>query len=133
MIFISEVRRRAIRSLDILHEFLKDVTETKSEKLCTITLESKHIEEYKKAIDQYYQFEMEYDGIPLFGFVGVVSNSQDDSTPSARRHYYFAHLHFHFLYNKDQVDVGWIHMTDVSTGHLRKHHCRSQQSRRAQG
>ncbi|PRP81869.1 hypothetical protein PROFUN_08733 [Planoprotostelium fungivorum] len=82
--------------------------ETKSEKLCTITLESKHIEEYKRAIDQYYQFEMEYDGIPLFGFVGVVSNSQDDSTPSTRRHYYFAHLHFHFLYNKDQVIYGNI-------------------------
>jgi len=69
-------------------------------------LNEKEIAKYKKAIDQFYYFEMEYDHIPLYGFVGAVVPSTVKGGPS--KYFYFAHLHFHLLYNGDQVIFGNI-------------------------
>jgi len=79
----------------------------KSATLCMLHLDDQDIRKYKKAIDEYYYFEMDYDDIPLYGFVGAVIPTTKSGQP-VNRYYYFAHLHFHFLYNKDQVIYGNI-------------------------
>lgn len=72
-------------------------------KLCPLSLSTRDIAKYKKAIDQFYYFEMEYDHLPVYGFVGAVVPPAVKGGPS--KYYYFAHLHFHIVYNKDQVSV----------------------------
>jgi len=80
--------------------------EDKRATLCRLTLNKDDIAKYKKAIDQFYFFEMEYDHLPLYGFVGAVVPSPVKGGKS--KYYYFAHLHFHILYNKNQVIRGNI-------------------------
>jgi len=77
------------------------------ESLCMIHLDEQDIGRFKKAIDEYYYFEMEFDDLPLYGFVGAAIPTTKGGQP-LQRYYYFAHLNFHFLYNGDQVIFGNI-------------------------
>jgi len=73
--------------------------------LCKIHLTEKEVAAFKNAIDKYYYFEMLYDDLPLRGFIGTVD--KEVKYGEEMKHYYlFKHLHFHFLYNNDQVIYG---------------------------
>lgn len=59
------------------------------------------INQFIDAIKKYYYFEMNYDDLPLRGFIGT------EKLVNEVPHYFlFKHLHFHFLFNKDQVIFG---------------------------
>jgi len=59
------------------------------------------------AIDKYYYFEMLFDDLPLRSFIGTVDVELRNG--ELIKHYYiFKHLHFHLLYNGDQVIFGNI-------------------------
>lgn len=70
-------------------------------KLCSIHLQKEEVEQFKKAIDKYYYFEMLYDDLPLRGFIGTVDGGDQPDEP--KRYYLFKHLHFTILYNNDHI------------------------------
>eukprot|EP01112_Ceratiomyxa_fruticulosa_P014609 TRINITY_DN4200_c0_g1_i1.p1 TRINITY_DN4200_c0_g1~~TRINITY_DN4200_c0_g1_i1.p1 ORF type:complete len:612 (-),score=94.66 TRINITY_DN4200_c0_g1_i1:182-2017(-) len=97
--------------------FVQDV---KNAKLCDHTINREQIKKFHKAISQYYYFEMIYDDLSLFGFIGTVETLYPDgrngleSAPSifggrlvegggTNIYYLFKHLDFHIEYNGNQV------------------------------
>eukprot|EP01117_Protostelium_nocturnum_P020659 TRINITY_DN9402_c0_g1_i1.p1 TRINITY_DN9402_c0_g1~~TRINITY_DN9402_c0_g1_i1.p1 ORF type:complete len:595 (-),score=198.20 TRINITY_DN9402_c0_g1_i1:66-1850(-) len=80
---------------------------TQLKQLCQLSLETYDIQQYKEAINQYYHFELVYDGIPLYGFIGSVIPETTNGV-TKNRYFFFSHLHFHMLYNGDQVIHGNI-------------------------
>ncbi|KAG0565350.1 hypothetical protein M758_8G179500 [Ceratodon purpureus] len=68
------------------------------EDLCTVTLSPAEISKFKKAVEQDYYFQMFFDDLPLWGFVGKMDN--DNKEP---RHMLFTHVHFEVMYNGDRV------------------------------
>jgi len=77
--------------------------------LCTVHLNKAEIKNLKKAIEKFYYFEMLYDDLPIYGFIGTVDFSS--GTP---RYFLFKHLHFSIMYNGQRV----IHVN--VTGDLRQ-------------
>eukprot|EP01114_Cavostelium_apophysatum_P016526 TRINITY_DN471_c0_g1_i1.p1 TRINITY_DN471_c0_g1~~TRINITY_DN471_c0_g1_i1.p1 ORF type:complete len:601 (+),score=153.15 TRINITY_DN471_c0_g1_i1:208-2010(+) len=69
--------------------------------LCTVELTPTEIRRFKKAIDEYYYFEMFYDDLPLRGFIGTVDTDRNDD--SKKTYYLFKHLHFYIERNKNRV------------------------------
>eukprot|EP01116_Phalansterium_solitarium_P004252 TRINITY_DN151_c0_g1_i1.p1 TRINITY_DN151_c0_g1~~TRINITY_DN151_c0_g1_i1.p1 ORF type:complete len:593 (+),score=230.48 TRINITY_DN151_c0_g1_i1:180-1958(+) len=70
--------------------------------LCKVHLMPDGVKKFKDAIDKYYYFEMTYDDLPLRGFIGTID--QELKNGEEIKHYYlFKHLHFHILFNGDQV------------------------------
>jgi len=65
-------------------------------------LSVKDIKSFQKAIDKYYYFEMLYDDLPLRGFIGTV-DKEIRNGEEIKHYYLFKHLHFHILYNGDQI------------------------------
>eukprot|EP00884_Botryococcus_braunii_P021685 jgi/Botrbrau1/81/Bobra.0022s0071.1 len=68
--------------------------------LCTKTLEAKEIQQFRKAVREDYYFQMYYDDLPIWGFIGKV-----EKAPGSEEHkfYIFTHVHFDINYNKDKV------------------------------
>lgn len=70
--------------------------------LCKVHLQPKDVQLFKTAIDKYYYFEMTYDDLPLRGFIGTIDVEMKNGE-EVKHYYLFKHLHFHVLYNADQV------------------------------
>ncbi|EPS73142.1 hypothetical protein M569_01612 [Genlisea aurea] len=77
-------------------EFLVDKD---SEVICTKKLSKKEVSEFRTAVAKDYYFQMYYDDLPVWGFLGKV----DTTDPADNKYYLFKHLHFEILYNKDRV------------------------------
>jgi len=75
------------------------------EPLCKVNLKAAEVQQFKKAIDKYYYFEMLYDDLPLRGFIGTV-DIETRNGEEIKHYYLFKHLHYHLLYNDDQVIFG---------------------------
>lgn len=71
--------------------------------LCTLHLSPKEVEQFKMAIDRLYYFELLYDGLPIHGFVGTTTLEEHNGVPDQKIYHLFTHLHFHIMYNGDQV------------------------------
>jgi len=69
--------------------------------LCKVHTTGDEVNQFIGAIKKYYYYEMNYDDLPLRGFVGTEKIIND-----VPHYFLFKHLHFHFLYNKDQVIFG---------------------------
>eukprot|EP01097_Dermamoeba_algensis_P006886 TRINITY_DN42_c0_g1_i2.p1 TRINITY_DN42_c0_g1~~TRINITY_DN42_c0_g1_i2.p1 ORF type:complete len:588 (-),score=97.88 TRINITY_DN42_c0_g1_i2:153-1916(-) len=67
--------------------------------LCSVSLNKTLIDKFKKAIEEYYYFELLYDDIPVRGFIGTMNRESDTS----KRFFLFKHLVFTVLYNGDRV------------------------------
>lgn len=78
-------------------------TNIKEKVLCEMKLTKDDVEKFKKAIKQLYYFEMIYDDLPIFGFIGTTNNYQEDPLGEAPKFYLYKHLDFFIEYNKDQV------------------------------
>jgi len=70
--------------------------------LCKIHLKKEEIEQFKHAIENFYYFELLYDDLPIRGFVGTLV-TEIRHGEEVKVHYLFKHLHFHLMYNGDQV------------------------------
>ena len=70
--------------------------------LCEIHLYPPEVSQFIEAIKNYYYFEMIYDDLPLHGFIGTV-DKEEKNGEEVEHYYLFKHLHFHVLFNGDQV------------------------------
>lgn len=80
-------------------EFLQDKD---SEIVCKKTLTKEEAAQFQKAIAKDYYFQMYYDDLPIWGFLGKVER-EGKSDPKEYIYYIFKHLHFEIFYNKDCV------------------------------
>lgn len=88
------------------------------ETLCTKTLTAEDLKMFRRAVRQDYYYQMIFDDLPAWGFVGRVQKTigapldVDNIGPSlqdgpeegrATQHFLFTHVRFEILYNKDRV------------------------------
>ncbi|THG00547.1 hypothetical protein TEA_024374 [Camellia sinensis var. sinensis] len=57
---------------------------------------------FRSAVTKDYYFQMYYDDLPVWGFLGKV-DKDGKADPSEYKYFLFKHLHFEILYNKDRV------------------------------
>ncbi|KAF3791321.1 Transmembrane 9 superfamily member 2 [Nymphaea thermarum] len=73
-----------------------------SEVLCQKTLSKEDVAKFKDAVLKDYYFQMYYDDLPIWGFIGRVE--KDDKTdPGEFRYLLYKHIHFDISYNLDHV------------------------------
>jgi hypothetical protein len=70
--------------------------------LCDAHLTEQEVQDFKLAIEKLYYFEMLYDDLPIRGFVGTMG-SEIRGGEEVKTYYLFKHLHFHMMYNNDQI------------------------------
>ncbi|XP_010475627.1 PREDICTED: transmembrane 9 superfamily member 5 isoform X1 [Camelina sativa] len=66
-------------------------------------LKSSDIAMFRDAIAQDYYFQMYYDDLPLWGFVGKSEGDYLGQKEKLTKYYLFSHLKFNVLYNADEV------------------------------
>ncbi|KAL9995470.1 putative nonaspanin (TM9SF) [Helianthus debilis subsp. tardiflorus] len=77
------------------------MVEKDSEIVCRKRLTKKDVSKFRSAVAKDYYFQMYYDDLPFWGFIGKVEKDKTD--PSEEKYYLFKHLHFEIRYNKDHV------------------------------
>lgn len=75
--------------------------EKDSEVVCLKKLKKEDVAKFRAAVIKDYYFQMYYDDLPIWGFIGKVDKEGKD--PSEYRYYLYKHIHFDILYNKDRV------------------------------
>ena len=68
----------------------------KMESLCKKTLSKEDVVTFRDAVKNDYYFQMYYDDLPIWGFVGKVDEHE-------MKYLLYTHVHFEVLYNDDQV------------------------------
>jgi hypothetical protein len=80
-------------------EFQRD---KESENVCKKKLTQEEVSQFRTAVLKDYYFQMYYDDLPVWGFLGKV-DKEGKYDPSEYKYYLFKHLHFEVFYNKDRV------------------------------
>ncbi|KAF3976332.1 hypothetical protein ACB098_04G062200 [Castanea mollissima] len=75
--------------------------EKDSELVCKKTLSKEEVARFRDAVNKDYYFQMYYDDLPLWGFIGKVEKEGRD--PSDYRYSLYKHIQFNIFYNKDRV------------------------------
>lgn len=91
--------------------------------LCKKELDEEDLKKLKKAIHNNYFFEMFVEDLPMWGYIGDVSDEDvimEEFEGDSGRTFLFPHLHFILGYNNDQIVAARV-TTDVS----RTMHCYS--------
>jgi len=78
------------------------LVEKDSEIVCQRELKKEEVAQFRDAVAKDYYFQMYYDDLPIWGFLGKV-DKEGKADPSDYKYYLFKHLHFEVLYNKDCV------------------------------
>ncbi|KAJ7947991.1 Transmembrane 9 superfamily member [Quillaja saponaria] len=81
-------------------KFREDKT---GELLCQKKLTVDEIAKFKHAVNNEYYFQMYYDDLPLWGFIGKVEDQSWTRSEKGPNYYLFQHVHFDVLYNGDRV------------------------------
>eukprot|EP00030_Apusomonadida_sp_AF-17_P007940 a844710_110.p1 GENE.a844710_110~~a844710_110.p1 ORF type:complete len:601 (-),score=286.26 a844710_110:41-1810(-) len=68
--------------------------------LCKLHLDGEDVNQLINAIENYFFFEMIYDDLPVWGFIGMM---EDNEVTGEREHYLFAHLHFSLTFNGPHI------------------------------
>ncbi|ESQ36055.1 hypothetical protein EUTSA_v10007170mg [Eutrema salsugineum] len=71
--------------------------------LCHKRLTPSEIARFRDTISQDFYFQMYYDDLPLWGFVGKVEADYSRHGEKNTKYYIFSHLKFNVLYNADEV------------------------------
>lgn len=66
------------------------------ESICKKTLSKDEVKKFRDAVKQDYYFQMYYDDLPLWGFIGKMDETET-------KYYLFTHIPFEILYNNDRV------------------------------
>ena len=95
--------------------------------LCEEYLEPNDLKELKFAIEDDYFFELFFDDLPMWGYLGEVVHEEFllGKSIQGARVYLYPHLHFSFGYNNDQIVSAnvttdpkrRVDITDTSMGH----------------
>lgn len=72
-----------------------------SKRLCKKTLFKKDVAKIRDAVSKDYYFQMFFDDLPFWGFIGKIEN--DKFGPSENKYFLFEHIQFEILYNDDRV------------------------------
>lgn len=74
------------------------------ESFCTKKLTRKEVAQFRVAVLKDYFFQMYYDDLPIWGFLGRFDSEDNKDDPTgATTVYLFRHIHFEILYNKDRI------------------------------
>lgn len=76
--------------------------EKESEVACTTKLKREDVAKFRDAVKKDYYFQMYYDDLPIWGFIGKV-DKEGKADPSEYKYFLYKHIHFEILYNKDRV------------------------------
>ncbi|OVA09980.1 Nonaspanin (TM9SF) [Macleaya cordata] len=71
--------------------------------LCKKTLTRYEVAKFRDAIKNEFYFQMYYDDLPLWGFIGKVEEESWISNDTGPRYYLFKHVEFDVLYNENRV------------------------------
>ncbi|KAK7861432.1 transmembrane 9 superfamily member 3 [Quercus suber] len=75
--------------------------EKDSELVCKKTLSKEEVARFRDAVNKDYYFQMYYDDLPLWGFIGKVE--KEGKEPSDYKYFLYKHIQFNIFYNKDRV------------------------------
>ncbi|XP_072991309.1 transmembrane 9 superfamily member 3 [Typha latifolia] len=73
-----------------------------SKLVCKKQLTKEDVAKFRQAVDKDYYFQMYYDDLPVWGFIGKVEK-EGKTDPSEFKYYLYKHLQFEILYNNDRV------------------------------
>ncbi|KAI9118143.1 hypothetical protein K1719_010475 [Acacia pycnantha] len=74
------------------------------ESICRKKLTRKEVAKFRAAVLKDYFFQMYYDDLPIWGFLGKFDNEEGkEDDPTMSKVYLFNHLHFEILYNNDRI------------------------------
>lgn len=73
-----------------------------SEVVCRKRLTKTEVAQFRSAVDKDYYFQMYYDDLPIWGFIGKVDR-EGKVVPSDYRYYLYRHIQFDVFYNNDRV------------------------------
>ncbi|XP_002963357.2 transmembrane 9 superfamily member 2 [Selaginella moellendorffii] len=74
-------------------------TDKETEELCSFKLEPETKRKFRSAIEQDYYFQMFFDDLPLWGFVGKLQTDEKKE----ERYMLFTHVHFEIAFNDNRV------------------------------
>ncbi|XP_047321904.1 transmembrane 9 superfamily member 3-like [Impatiens glandulifera] len=72
------------------------------ESVCQKKLAAEEVAKFRTAVIKDYYFQMYYDDLPIWGFLGKV-DKEGYNDPSKYKYYLFKHFQFDIFYNKDRV------------------------------
>ncbi|PPD68946.1 hypothetical protein GOBAR_DD34173 [Gossypium barbadense] len=81
---------------------LEFLTEKEAEIACKRKLTKEEVVKFRKAVSKDYYFQMYYDDLPIWGFLGKVEK-EGKTDPADYKYYLFKHLVFEIHHNKDRV------------------------------
>ncbi|KAK9810322.1 hypothetical protein WJX72_008660 [[Myrmecia] bisecta] len=81
---------------------IKFRVDKENEILCSRELNAKDLKKFRKAVKKDYYFQMFYDDLPIWGFIGKVEKLFLGEK-SQLKFYLFTHIHFDILYNGNRV------------------------------
>lgn len=73
-----------------------------SRAVCKTKLSKEDVARFRAAVKKDYYFQMYYDDLPIWGFIGKV-DKEGKTDPSEYKYFLFKHIQFDILYNKDRV------------------------------
>ncbi|KAL2899448.1 Transmembrane 9 superfamily member 5 [Bienertia sinuspersici] len=74
-----------------------------SEILCTKTLGREEVGKFRDAVQRDFYFQMYYDDLPFWGYIGKVEGESLTSDMKGPRFYLFTHVQFNVLYNGNHI------------------------------
>ncbi|KAK9806376.1 hypothetical protein WJX72_012132 [[Myrmecia] bisecta] len=80
---------------------LSFMIERETTTLCHKELTKADISKFRKAVKEDYYFQMIYDNLPVWGFIGKVEKAEDPS--AVTKYYVFTHIHFDIAYNNERI------------------------------
>lgn len=76
--------------------------EKDTEVACRRKLTKEEVVQFRRAVKKDYYFQMYYDDLPIWGFLGKV-DKEGKTDPSEYKYFLYKHIQFEILYNKDRV------------------------------
>eukprot|EP00201_Polytomella_parva_P023845 CAMPEP_0175043006 /NCGR_PEP_ID=MMETSP0052_2-20121109/2911_1 /TAXON_ID=51329 ORGANISM="Polytomella parva, Strain SAG 63-3" /NCGR_SAMPLE_ID=MMETSP0052_2 /ASSEMBLY_ACC=CAM_ASM_000194 /LENGTH=220 /DNA_ID=CAMNT_0016305945 /DNA_START=253 /DNA_END=912 /DNA_ORIENTATION=- len=76
--------------------------DVKQKKTCTMKLDDDELTKFRKAIKNDWYFQLYFDDLPAWGFLGKMEKIIQGST-SQIKHYLFTHVNFEIKYNGNRV------------------------------
>lgn len=76
--------------------------EKDSEVVCRKKLTKEEVARFRDAVKKDYYFQMYYDDLPIWGFIGKV-DKEGKTDPSEYKYFLYKHIQFDVQYNKDRV------------------------------
>ena len=71
--------------------------------LCAQFLERKEVEKFRRVVKNDYYFQMLFDDLPIWGFIGKVEKIMRAGGAAENKYFLFTHVHFEISYNDDRV------------------------------